>query len=124
MAGGSVLHVSQTIGTVTVTQPTVDLGPMASGATASTPENVFILTFPDQTTDDAKKRSNDLVGGAMASADQLLRAAAKIAEQTERARAALAKAAEEAERHIVAIPGVAARVSADTAHARRLKERA
>ena len=62
----------------------------------------------DQTTEDAKKRSKDLVGDAMASADQLLRASAKIAEQTERARSALAKAAEEAERHIVAIPGVAA----------------
>jgi len=62
----------------------------------------------EQTTANAKKRSNDFVGDAMASADQLLRAAAKVAEQTERARQALAKAADDAERHIVALPGLAA----------------
>jgi hypothetical protein len=61
----------------------------------------------EQTTADAKVRSKNFVGEAMESSDQLLRAAAKVAEQTEKARAALAHAAQEAERHFVAIPGVA-----------------
>jgi hypothetical protein len=61
----------------------------------------------DQTTADAKQRSKNFVGEAMDSSDRLLRAAARVTEQSEVARAALAKAAEEAERHIVAIPGLA-----------------
>jgi hypothetical protein len=61
----------------------------------------------EKTTAEAKRRSTEFVGEAMESSDHLLRAAASVAEQTERARAALARAAEEAERHIIAIPGVA-----------------
>ena len=50
----------------------------------------------------------DFVGEAMGQCDQLLRAAALVAEEAEKARAVLARTAEEAERHIVKIPGVAA----------------
>ncbi|MCH8858463.1 MAG: hypothetical protein IID54_02675, partial [Proteobacteria bacterium] len=59
-------------------------------------------------TNEAKRSSKEFVGEAMGQCDQLLRAAASVAEEAEKARAALAKAAEEAERHIVALPGVAA----------------
>jgi hypothetical protein len=62
----------------------------------------------DETTAEAKKRSREFVGEAMGSSDHLLRAAAHVAEQAEKARAALARAADEAERHIIALPGVAA----------------
>ena len=63
-------------------------------------------------TAEAKRRSMDLVGEAMGQCDHLLRAASNVAEQAEKARAALAKAAEEAERHIVALPGIAAQEAA------------
>jgi hypothetical protein len=59
-------------------------------------------------TEQAKKRQMDMVGEAMGQCDQLLRAAGNVAEQAEKARAILAKAADEAERHIVALPGIAA----------------
>ncbi|HEY4265730.1 MAG TPA: hypothetical protein VGM72_10455 [Micropepsaceae bacterium] len=55
----------------------------------------------------AKRRSIDFVGDAMAQCDALLRAAAAVTQETEKARAALAHAAEDAERHIVALPGIA-----------------
>ena len=61
----------------------------------------------NETTSEARRRAKEFVGDAMESSDHLLRAASSVAEQTEKARAALAKAVEEAERHIVAIPGVA-----------------
>ena len=61
----------------------------------------------NETTSEAKRRATEFVGDAMKSSDHLLRAASSVAEQAEKARAALAKAAEDAERHIVAIPGVA-----------------
>jgi hypothetical protein len=44
----------------------------------------------------------------MGQCDHLLRAASTVAEEAEKARASLAKAAEEAERHIIALPGIAA----------------
>src|SRR5258705_4568727 len=59
-------------------------------------------------TADAKRRSVEFVGEAMGQCNQLLRAAASVAEEAEKARAVLARTAEEAERHIVKIPGVAA----------------
>ena len=62
--------------------------------------------FADST-DQAKRRSVEFVGEAMAQCDALLRATAAVAEETEKARAALARAAEDVERHIVALPGVA-----------------
>jgi hypothetical protein len=62
--------------------------------------------FADST-EAAKRRSVDFVGEAMAQCDSLLRAAAAVTEETEKARAALARAAEDAERHIVALPGIA-----------------
>lgn len=43
-----------TFGTVTVTAPTAQLGAMEHGASKTTPEDAFILTFPDQTTNDSK----------------------------------------------------------------------
>jgi uncharacterized phage infection (PIP) family protein YhgE len=62
----------------------------------------------DKTTSEAKRRATGFVGDAMESSDQLLRAASSVAEQAEKARAILTKAVEDAERHMVAIPGVAA----------------
>jgi hypothetical protein len=62
--------------------------------------------FADST-ETAKRRSIDFVGEAMAQCDSLLRAAATVTQETEKARAALSRAAEEAERHIVALPGIA-----------------
>jgi hypothetical protein len=62
--------------------------------------------FADST-DSAKRLSVEFVGEAMAQCDVLLRATAAIAEETEKARAALSRAAEDAQRHIVALPGVA-----------------
>ena len=59
-------------------------------------------------TEQAKKRQMDIVGEAMAQCDQLLRAASSVAEQAEKARTVLARAAEDAQRHIVALPGIAA----------------
>lgn len=59
-------------------------------------------------TADAKRRSKDFVGEAMGQCDHLLKAASMVAEEAEKARASLTKAAEEAERHIIALPGVAA----------------
>ncbi len=61
----------------------------------------------EQMTSEAKRRATEFVGDAMESSDHLLHAASGVAEQAEKARAVLTKAAEEAERHIVAIPGVA-----------------
>src|SRR5258705_8664369 len=61
----------------------------------------------DSTTD-AKRRWVEFVGEAMGQCDQLLRAAASVAEEAEKARAVLARTAEEAERHMVKIPGIAA----------------
>ena len=61
-----------------------------------------------ESTADAKRRSKDFVGEAMGQCDHLLKAAASVAEEAEKARASLTKAAEEAERHIIALPGVAA----------------
>ncbi len=43
----------------------------------------------------------------MAQCDSLLRATAAVAEETEKARVALSRATEDAQRHIVALPGVA-----------------
>ena len=62
--------------------------------------------FADST-EQAKRRSIEFVGEAMAQCDSLMRAAATTAEETHKARIALARAAEEAERHIVALPSVA-----------------
>jgi hypothetical protein len=62
--------------------------------------------FADST-DQAKRRSVEFVGEAMAQCDALLKATATVAEETEKARVALSRAAEEAQRHIVALPGVA-----------------
>jgi hypothetical protein len=62
--------------------------------------------FADST-EIAKRRSIDFVGEAMAQCDSLLRAAATVTQETEKARAALSRAAEDAERHIVALPGIA-----------------
>ena len=62
--------------------------------------------FADST-ESAKRRSIEFVGEAMAQCDSLLRAAASVAEEAEKARATLSRAAEDAERHIVALPGVA-----------------
>ena len=61
-----------------------------------------------ESTADAKRRSKDFVGEAMGQCDHLLKAAASVAEEAEKARSSLTKAAEEAERHIIALPGVAA----------------
>ncbi len=61
-----------------------------------------------ESTADAKRRSKDFVGEAMGQCDHLLKAASSVAEEAEKARASLTKAAEEAERHIIALPGVAA----------------
>ena len=58
-------------------------------------------------TADAKRRSKDFVGEAMGQCDHLIKAASSVAEEAEKARSALTKAAEEAERHIIALPGVA-----------------
>ena len=63
--------------------------------------------FADSTAD-TKRRAVELVGEVMAQCDSLLRAAASLAEESERARAALARAGEEAQRHIVTLPGIAA----------------
>lgn len=60
-----------------------------------------------ESTSDAKRRAKDFVGEAMGECDRLLRAAASVAEEAEKARVALANAAAEAEQHIVSIPGVA-----------------
>jgi hypothetical protein len=62
--------------------------------------------FADST-ESAKRRSVEFVGAAMAQCDSLLRATAAVAEETEKARLALSRAAEDAQRHIVALPGVA-----------------
>jgi hypothetical protein len=59
-------------------------------------------------TADARRQSLEFVGETMGQCDQLLRAAASVAEEADKARAALTRAAEEAERHIVKIPGIAA----------------
>jgi len=59
------------------------------------------------TTDSAKHRSVEFVGETMAQCDLLLKAAANVAEEAEKARAALARTGEEAQRHIVALPGIA-----------------
>src|SRR4029079_4356663 len=61
-----------------------------------------------ESTADAKRRAKDFVGEAMGQCDHLLKAASGVAEEAEKARAALTRAAEEAERHIIALPGVAA----------------
>jgi len=61
----------------------------------------------DDSTSEAKRRTKGFVGDAMESSDNLLRATSSVAEQAMKARVALAKAVEDAERHIVAIPGVA-----------------
>src|SRR5262249_55174879 len=52
--------------------------------------------------------SKDFVGEAMGQCDLLLRAAASVAEEAEKARATLARAAEDTQRHMLALPGVAA----------------
>ena len=70
----------------------------------------------NQSTADAKHNAKEFVGEAMGQCDQLLRAAAAVAEEAEKARASLAKAADEAQRHMIAIPGVAAQ------EAERLRE--
>jgi hypothetical protein len=61
-----------------------------------------------ESTAESKRRAVEFVGDAMGQCDHLLRATAAVAEEAEKARSTLAKAAEEAERHIVALPGVAA----------------
>jgi hypothetical protein len=61
-----------------------------------------------ESTAESKRRAVEFVGDAMGQCDHLLRATSAIAEEAEKARSTLAKAAEEAERHIVALPGVAA----------------
>jgi hypothetical protein len=61
-----------------------------------------------ESTADAKVRSKDFVGEAMGQCDLLLRAAASVAEEAEKARATLARAAEDTQRHMIALPGVAA----------------
>jgi len=61
-----------------------------------------------ESTADSKRRTKDFVGEAMGQCDHLLKAASSVAEEAEKARAALTKAAEEAERHIIALPGIAA----------------
>lgn len=55
----------------------------------------------------------------MSQCDQLLRAAASVAEQAEKARSILAKAAGDAERHIVGLPGIAAQEAARVREAMR-----
>jgi hypothetical protein len=60
-----------------------------------------------ESTSDAKQRSKDYVGEAMAQCDLLLRAAGSVAEEAEKARSTLARAAEDTQRHMVALPGVA-----------------
>jgi len=90
-----------------------DAADAASGAMSRLVDSLRDATASAQallteSTSEAKRRSNDFVGEAMGQADQLLRAASSVAEQAEKARAMLAKAAEEAERHIVALPGIAA----------------
>jgi hypothetical protein len=62
--------------------------------------------FADST-EAARRRSVEFVGEAMAQCDHLLKAAASVAGEAEKARASLVRAAEEAERHIVALPGIA-----------------
>ena len=61
-----------------------------------------------ESTAESKRRAVEFVGDAMGQCDHLLRATSAIAEEAEKARSLLAKAAEDAERHIVALPGVAA----------------
>jgi hypothetical protein len=56
----------------------------------------------------AKKNAKDFIGEAMDQCNHLLSAASTVAEEAEKARAALARAAADTERHIVALPGVAA----------------
>jgi hypothetical protein len=72
-----------------------------------------------ESTSDAQRRSKDFVGEAMGQCDQLLRAAASVAEQAEKARSILAKAAGDAERHIVGLPGIAAQEAARVREAMR-----
>src|SRR6266446_1317207 len=55
----------------------------------------------------------------MSQCDQLLRAAASVAAQAEKARSILAKAAGDAERHIVGLPGIAAQEAARVREAMR-----
>jgi hypothetical protein len=62
--------------------------------------------FADST-DTAKHRSLEFVGETMAQCDLLLKAAANVAEEAEKARSALARAGEEAQRHIVGLPTIA-----------------
>ncbi len=61
-----------------------------------------------ETTAEAKRQSKEMVGEAMGQSDHFLRVASNIAEQAEKTRAMLAKAVEETERHVVALPGIAA----------------
>ena len=63
--------------------------------------------FADSTAN-ARHRSLEFVGDAMAQCDQLLRAAASVAEEAEKARAVLGRAAEDTQRYIVTLPGIAA----------------
>lgn len=70
----------------------------------------------NETSSSTKRSAKEFVGEAMGQCDQLLRAAASVAEEAEKARAALARAAEEAQRHMISVPGVAAQ------EAERLRE--
>jgi hypothetical protein len=67
-------------------------------------------------TAEAKRRSAEMVGEAMAQCEQLLRAASSVAEEADKARDQLSQAAETAERHIVSLPGIA------TKEAQRVRE--
>ncbi len=75
----------------------------------------------NEATSEAKRRTKEFVGDAMESSDQLQRATLDVAKQAEKARAALAKAAEDAERHIVALPGVASQEAERVREAMRLE---
>ena len=75
----------------------------------------------NETTAEAKRRTKEFVGDAMESSDHLLRATSGVAKQAEKARAALTRAAEDAERHMVAIPGVASQEAERIREAMRLE---
>src|SRR5262249_27191062 len=89
----------------TVENATVSIGRLVDGLREAAASAQALIA---ESTADAKLRSKDFVGEAMGQCDLLLRAAASVAAEAEKARATLARAAEDTQRHMLALPGVAA----------------
>ena len=64
-------------------------------------------TLIGETANQAKNDAHALVGEAMAECEKLLRTSGELSARAQETRAALASVAEEAQRHVLALPGVA-----------------